>query len=73
MRRAGDQLSFSHEEGTHTNGSIVEIGEWDESANVDESSTIEEQIDDVGEHCVFGILVEESIPCECGSASECRE
>jgi hypothetical protein len=30
-----------HGRGTYTNGSIVEIGEWDESADVNESSAIE--------------------------------
>jgi hypothetical protein len=58
---------------TYTYGRIVKIGEWDESADVDECGAIEKQIDDVGEYCVFGILVEEPVPCKCSSASECRE
>ena len=58
---------------TYANRGIIEIVEWDDGTNVDECGTIEQQIDDVGEHGVFGIFVEEPIPCEGGSTCECRE
>lgn len=58
---------------TYADRGIVEIGEWDDGTNVDESGTIEQQINDVGENGVFGVFVKESIPCEGGSTCESRQ
>lgn len=49
---------------TYADRGIVEIGEWDDGTNVDESGTIEQQINDVGENGVFGVFVKESVPCK---------
>jgi len=45
---------------TYANAGIVEHVEWDDSANVDERSAVEQEIDDVREHRIFSRLVEET-------------
>lgn len=58
---------------TYTDGGIVEIVKRNDGANVDESSAIEQQIDDVGKHGVLSVFVKESIPCESCTTRKSRE
>jgi hypothetical protein len=59
--------------GTYADGGIVEIVKGNDGADIDECSAIEQQIDDVREHGVFGILVKETVPCECRTTCESRQ
>jgi hypothetical protein len=36
---------------------VVEIGEWQQGADVDECGRVEEQIDNVGKDGVFGLAI----------------
>ena len=52
---------------------VAPFGERNDHADVNETSTVEQQIDDVGEYSVFSVFVKEPIPGKGGSAGESRE
>ena len=56
--------------GAYADGSIIKVAEWDQSPDVDERGTIEEQINNVRECRVGSGLVEEPVPGESGSTGE---
>lgn len=49
---------------------VVEVVEGCPSSNVDETSNVEEKIDDGTEHGLFGLSVEETIPGKCGTTTK---
>lgn len=53
-------LPFAFEPSTHSSSRVLETAERNDSSDIDETSTIEKQIDNVGEHAVFRCLVEET-------------
>jgi hypothetical protein len=52
---------------------VVEFGKGHPCAYVDERGDVEEEVDNRREHRFFGLAVEETVPCEGGSACECCE
>lgn len=52
---------------------VGKLGEGKDRANVDEGGDVEEQVDNVGEVRLFGLLIKETVPGEGRSASEGRE
>lgn len=52
---------------------VGKFGEGEDRANVDKGCDVEEQVDDVGEVRLFGLLVEETVPGKGRSASKGRE
>ncbi|KAI3492093.1 hypothetical protein L1887_43382 [Cichorium endivia] len=71
----GDALCEEHADGEddeapdgEADGAVDKIVPGDEGANVDEGGDVEEQIDDVGEVGVLGLLCEPTIPGEGGAA-----